>query len=477
MKKTKVILINPPLSGEERYGGLAGAGAYMPPLGLGSLAAVLRKEGFEVKILDCEALKLNVRQASTQILSFQPDYVGITAVTMAIHSAAELAAVLKQQRLRAPLILGGVHLSALPEETMRLFPQFDIGVIGEGEVTIINLLKALNNHKSLKGIRGIIYKEKNGKVVKNAPQLLIKNLDTLPFPAWDLFPDFQKYYQPPVFWFKKLPCTSIITARGCPGRCTFCSRGVWKSQYREYSAEYVMEMIKTLYHQYGIRDLTVYDDTFGINRRRLIKLCEMLIKEKLDLVWSCNFRVEMAKPEVLRLMKKAGCWGVAYGIESCSQRVLNFLQKGVNFKMIANALRWTKEASLETKGYIMVGTLPETSQSIKETLEKILKLDLDLLTVNAFTPFPGSLDYERADQYGRFVRDWKLLNQHSLVFTPKGLSQKQIRDYIRLITRRFYLRPHILRRFIKMSFNPRYFKLLFNGAIAFLGFTFFRQDQ
>lgn len=475
MKKPKIILINPPLKREERYGSLASAGAYMPPLGLGTLAAVLRKEGYKVKILDCEALQLNIEQVLDQTLSFRPDYVGITAVTMAIHSAADLAAALKQQKLKAPIILGGVHLSALPEKTMNLFPQFDIGVIGEGEVTIIDLLKALRGRKSLKGIRGLIYRGKNGKIIKTPPRPLIENLDTLPFPAWDLYPDLKKCYQPPVFWFKKLPCISIITARGCPSRCTFCSRGVWKEQYREHSAEYVMKMIKKLYYQYGMRDITIYDDTFGLNRRRLIRLCEMLIKEKLDLVWECNFRIEMAKPEILLLMKKAGCWAVAYGIESCSDRVLNFLQKGINLKMISEALWWTKEVGLVSKGYIMVGTLPETKRSMKTTLKEILKLDLDLLTVNAFTPLPGSVDYKRADQYGQFNRDWRLLNQYNLVFIPKGLSQKQIEDYVRLITRKFYLRPRILWRFIKMSLNPRYFKLLFSGAIAFLRFTFFRQ--
>jgi anaerobic magnesium-protoporphyrin IX monomethyl ester cyclase len=477
MKKPRVILINPPLKGEERYGPLAGGGVYMPPLGLGTLAAVLKKNGYQVKILDGEVLRLNYQEAVQQTLAFRPDYVGITAVTMAIHSAAELAEKIKKQRPKLPIILGGVHLSALPEETMKLFPQFDIGVIGEGEVTIIELLKCLRGRKNLKNVCGLIYRQKDNRLKKTLPRPLIEDLDSLPFPAWDLYPDLKKYYRPPVFWFKKLPCLSIVTARGCPSRCTFCSRGVWKEQYREHSAAYVLKMMKKLYYQYGIRDITIYDDTFGINRRRLVELCESLIKEKLDLVWECNFRLEMAKPEILLLMKKAGCWAVAYGIESCSDRVLNFLRKGTNLKMMKEALWWTKQAGLVTKGYIMVGTLPETKKSLETTLKEILKLDLDLLTVNAFTPLPGSLDYERADRYGQFNRDWRLLNQYNPVFIPKGLSQKQIGDYLQLITRRFYLRPRILWRFIKMSFNPRYFKLLFNGAIGFLRFTFLKKNE
>ncbi len=469
---SKIILVNPPLSGKERYGELAEAGVYMPPLGLGFLASALRKEGFEVKILDCEVLRLNIEQTIDRILSFQPNYVGITAVTMSIYSAAEVARVLKLRNNKLYIILGGAHLSALPEETMNLFPQFDIGIIGEGEVTLVELLNALQNNRDLSSINGIVYKDKD-KIVKTPPHSLIKNLDTLLFPAWDLYPDLKKYYRPSAFGFKKLPCTSLITSRGCPGRCSFCSQGIWGRCYREHSAEYVMEMIRALYYRYGIRDLAIYDGTFGINRRRLVKLCEMLIKEKLNLVWSCNLRVNMAKLPLLHLMKKAGCWGIAYGIESCSQQVLDFLQKDINLEMIAKALKWTKQAGIISKGYIMVGTPIETIQSIHKTLERILKLDLDLLTVNSFTPFPGTLDYQRADRYGRFNRNWRLLNEHNYVFVPYGLSQRQIEYFIQLITRRFYLRPRILWKYMKMSLNLHYFRYLFKGLISFLKFVFY----
>lgn len=469
---SKVILVNPPLSGEERYGELDRAGVYMPPLGLGSLASVLREKRFEVMILDCEALRLNVKQTVEYILSFQPDYVGITAVTMSIHSAAEVASALKQSNSRLHIVLGGVHLSALPEETIDSFIQFDIGVIGEGELTLVELLNALRNNVDLKSINGIVYRD-NGKIIKTPPRTLIKDLDTLPFPTWDLYPDLKKYYRPSAFGFQKLPCISLITSRGCVGRCSFCDRGVGGRRYREHSAEYVMEMIRVLYHKYGIRDLVIYDGIFGINRGRLTKLCEMLIKEKLNLVWSCNFRIEMAKLEILHLMRKAGCWGVAYGIESCSQQVLDFLQKDINFEIIANALKWTKEAGIISKGYIMIGTPTETVQSFHKTIESILKIDLDLLTVNSFTPFPGTLDYQRVDKYGRFNRDWRLFNQHNFVFVPNGLSQEQIGYFIRLITRKFYLRPRILWKYMKMSLNPFYFKFLFNGLISFIKFVIY----
>jgi anaerobic magnesium-protoporphyrin IX monomethyl ester cyclase len=468
--RKKIILVNPPLSGKDRYGNLARAGAYMPPLGLGFLASVLRNRGFDVRLLDCEALGLDVRQAVKNIFSFEPDYVGITAVTISIHSAAELAAELKKTDKTPRVILGGTHVSAVPEETMRLFPQFDIGVIGEGEVTIVRLLEDTDNNRPLSGINGIVYRD-NGKVIKNQGMPLIDNLDSLPFPAWDMYPELKKYYRPSTFGFQKLPSTSLITSRGCLGKCSFCSDVVWQRRYREHSVGYVMDMIKELYYKYGIRDIAIYDGVFGVNRARLLKLCEALIRENLDLAWSCNFRIEMAETEILRAMKKAGCWSIAYGIESCSREILEFLQKNIDLDMIRRTLKMTKEAGILSKGYIMIGSPLETAATIKKTLDVILELDLDILTVNSFTPFPGTLDYERADKYGSFKRDWKLLNQHNLVFIPYGLTQEQISYYIRLITRKFYLRLKILWKYFKMSLNPFYFKSLFLGFCAFIKFT------
>jgi len=469
MSGKKILLVNPPLSGKERYGKLASAGVYMPPLGLGFLASLLRQEGFEIRILDCEILGLNIKQTVEYVSSFQPDYVGITAVTISIFSAAEVARAIKQYNKEIYVILGGAHLSALPEETLKIFPQFDIGVIGEGEITSVELLNALYNNLDLEKVAGIIYRD-NDKIIRTGRRLLIENLDALPFPAWDLYPDLKRYYRPSAFGFQKLPCTSLITARGCPGRCSFCNGGIGGRHYREHSAEYVMEMIRALYHKYGIRDLAIYDGTFGANRSRLIKLCELLIREELDLVWSCNFRVEMAELDILHLMKAAGCWGIAYGIESCSQRILNFLQKDIDCEKIARALRWTKEAGIISKGYVMIGMPMETEQSFNETLTAILKFDLDLLTVNSFTPFPGTLDYQRADKYGKFNKDWRFLNQHNFVFVPAGLTDRKISHFIRLMTRRFYLRPKILWKYIKMSLNPCYFKVIFRGLVSFIRF-------
>lgn len=473
---TDIVLVNPPLTGEQRYGALAAGGVYMPPLGLASLAAFIRHHGYSVKIIDCCALNLTINNTIPIILSYDPQFVGITAATVSINKAALLAKALKEKKPDSSIIVGGSHMSALPEETMKVFIQFDVGVIGEGELTSIELLKTLDENKSLYNIKGIIFRE-NGKLKINEPRPFIEDLDTLPFPAWDLLPDLTKFYRPSCFGFKRLPVTSLITLRGCPMRCTFCSETPFARTCRMHSPEYVIDMMKFLQHRYGIRDLMIYDGTFVVGKERLIKLCELIIKENLNLVWSCNGRIDLMTREILKLMKRAGCWSIAYGIESGSQRILDFIQKDIDLAKASQILMWTKKEGILTKGYFMIGHPTENEESVRCTLNFILNNKLDILTINYFTPLPGTIDYERVNHYGRFKNNWDLLNHHSLVFIPYGLNEKTICFCRRYIVRRFYLRPKIIFKYAKMLLNPNNLKILFFGFLALINFIFFSKDS
>ncbi len=468
---TKIVLVNPPLKGEERYGTLATGGVYMPPLGLASLAAFIRKQGHSVKIVDCCALNLTLTDSAKAILSCDPEVVGITAATVSISKAAALAKILKEKNKNLRIIVGGSHISALPEETMKAFPQLDIGVIGEGELTTAELLNSFNNSECLDSIGGIIFRS-NDSLKLNARRTFIEDLDSLPFPAWDLLPDLNKYYRPSCFGFKKLPVTSLITLRGCPMRCTFCSETPFAKTCRMHSPRYVVDMMKLLKHQYNIKDFMIYDGTFGINQPRLVSLCNLIIKEKLNIVWSCNGRIDLMSPEILRLMKHAGCWLIAYGIESGSQRILDFLQKDINLPKASQVLEWTKKEGILTKGYFMIGSPTEDEESINSTLSFALRNNLDVITVNYFTPLPGTLDYKRAALYGQFNNNWELLNHHNIVFIPSGLTAEIITSYRQKIVKKFYLRPKIIFRYIMLPFSPGSFKIIFLGIFAFVFFLF-----
>lgn len=449
----------------------------MPPLGLAQLAAVVREKGYSVEIVDGEALGYTVQRTLDHIIKAAPRYVGITSTTIAVYKAGTIAEQVKHALGKSTtVIVGGAHVSAIPQITMERFSGFDVGVIGEGEETIIELLYALDNGKSLDKIPGLIIRKDRDKLLITRPRPFMKNLNLLPLPAWDIISGLTKYYRPSVFGFRKLPSTSLITSRGCPGKCSFCNQGPWGNNYREYSAERVMEMMRVLYYDYGVRDIAIYDGLFGVNRKRLTRLCDLLIKEKWDLVWSANARVDMVNPEKLEMMKRAGCWSLAYGIESGAPSVLRFIQKYTTPEQILRTLKWTKDAGMAAKGYIMYGTPTETEETMKQTLELVLKADLDLLTVNHFTPFPGTLDYIRAKKHGTFNDDWRHLNEHQIVFVPNGLTAERIEYYIRKTTWNFYMRPRIIKDFLKKIRDPGSAVLLTKGTVAFLMFTLKRTN-
>ena len=466
----RIILVNPPLSMKERYGKLSAAGICMPPLGLCALAASMRQRGHTVSLLDCEALSLGVEQAVNRIIAFKPDLVGITAATVAIHSAGALAARLKSIDHALFIVIGGVHMSALPRETMESFPHFDAGVIGEGEDTLGEILVAREQGTPLLSVNGLMFWH-NGELHSTSARKTRDNIDSFPFPAWDLLPDIRRHYHPALFSFRHLPSLSIVTSRGCPYLCTFCSRAVWGDRcYREHSAEYVFGMMKTLVQDYGIRDVQIYDDTFGVNRVRVLSLCDLLIREKLPLTWSCNLRENIIDENVLAAMKRAGCWQIGFGIESGSADCLEFLHKEINPEMVTESICKIRAAGIICHGYFMLGTLPETETSLEKTKRFILNSDLDFLTLNIFTPMPGSIDYQRAQEYGTFKKDWRLLNQYSYVFVPRGLSSTILARYAKSIVARFYLRlhPRVLWHFLTMPLSIPVMKTLLNGIVAFL---------
>jgi len=463
-----IIWVNPYTTAVARYGPLAKSGVFFPPLGIGYLAAISRESNFKTYILDCEGLNLNIEKAAKEIIEYSPKYLGLTSTTMTIHDAASLAKLVKDNCKDIIILIGGPHLSAVPQETMNLFPQFDIGVIGEGELTVKELLSYLESGDELSSVQGIIWR-KNGNLIINSPRPFIEDLDKVPFPAWDLFPDLTRYYRPSVFGFKNLPAAPIITSRGCLGKCSFCDKSVYDSRVRFHGPGYIISQIEYLKSTYGIKEIVIYDDEFVGNRKRIIDFCEILRKRRMNITWSANARADLVDLELLKIMKEAGCWCLSYGIESGSQEILDFMQKDESLEQISRAIKWSKKAKIKCKGYFMIGSLTETKQSIIETERFILNSDLDIVTINHFTPFPNTVDYNRANKYGKFKKDWRLLNQHNLVFVPRGLTAREIEDAIRKTIKRFYFRPRSLFTFAKLIIYP---KILFIGFFSILKVIF-----
>jgi radical SAM superfamily enzyme YgiQ (UPF0313 family) len=468
----RLALVSSPISLGERYGSFSGAANTEPSFGLVCLAAVAQEAGATVRIVEASSQNLSVDQTKKEILRFEPDLVGITATTAGIVAAGALAQSLKNTRPGIINLIGGCHVTALPEETLLTFQGFDVAVLGEGEETLKDILD--HRDKGLEGLKGIAGTAVRGgnKVRVNQPRPLIRHLDDLPLPAWSLLEGFPGKFRPSPSRIKRWPCASIVLTRGCPNQCTFCDRSVFGNQCRAYSPEYALGLMKDLRYNYGVKEILIEDDTFIVSSQRVRELCERIIAEKLDITWSCLGRADRVSPELLSLMKKAGCWHISYGIESGDPEILKGMKKNLNIEQINKAVRWSKEAGVYTKGFFMVGFPEETEASLSATLSLAMSLPLDDISVMQLTPFPGSQLYETAEQYGEFERDWRKMNTLDTVFIPKGFSRRKLEAARAEILRKFYLRPGIIFRQIKrVALSPRVTLSLLKGFFSFLKVT------
>ena len=445
-KRMKILFIYPP----DDVIGMRGKYSYavdkFQPLGLAYIAAVLEKSGYEVQIIDAKVESLSQDEILKRVLSFNPCIVGLSASTFDFCTAKELAKEIKPLGDYTVLI-GGPHVSALPEETMQE-GCFDYGVLGEGEQTMLQLANvfAKGNEKDITDIKGLIF-HNGSKIVRTLAQPYIGDLDTLPFPARHLLPDIGKYnYR----CYKKLPVATVITTRGCPYQCTFCDRAVFGNRFRMRSTSNIVDEIEMLVDTYGVREVNVIDDVFGIMPDRVIEFCRELIARKLKIVWTCLSRVDHVSLDMLKIMKKAGCWQIAYGIESGNRRILDNINKNVTAETTETAIKWTKIAGIHVLGFLMIGLPGENESSIKDTLKFVKKLPIDRVVFFITQPFPGSELYKNACAEGKIARDVEYRYYHNFCFPKKlayiadGLSLEILRRYRAQFYREFYLRPSYL---------------------------------
>lgn len=470
----KVVLVNPPLTTEERYGVHFRSGGQTPPLGLACLASVLREQDIDVRIVD-GTLFDSYMDVVVDILRTDPDVVGITASTVSIYNAAKVAEMVKDRSFPTTTLIGGPHVTAVPRETMAMFPQFDVGVVGEAEETILELLDVFfRNHHELPTVRGIVYQGK-GESVLTERRPYIANLDDLPMPAWDLLPDLATHYCPPVHTVKRLPAALLVTSRGCPLKCIFCDRSVFGNKARAYSAEYVMAMIGELYTKYGIREFQFRDDNFLAFRPRLVELCRLIKESGLDIVWSIAGRVDIVNPEILSLLRAAGCWQIWYGVESGSQKVLDAIKKGTTLEKARKAIRMTKEARISPCGFFMLGMPTETKEDIEATIRLSKELELDEAHFSFCTPIPGCELHQDYPKYGDFDEDWKRENMWNPVFIPYGLSKKELVSYWKQASIGFYLRPRIIFNYIRRIRSFKHIAVYVSGVLALIEAVFVKR--
>jgi radical SAM superfamily enzyme YgiQ (UPF0313 family) len=468
-----ILLANAPHSLHQRYGKLASVGATLPHMGLLMLAAVLQYSGHRVRIIDSSAQNLGYKETLEEIIRFRPDIVGFTAVTPSILKTAKMASMVKNFFPAIPILIGGPHFTAIPEKTLKDYPVFDYGIIGEGEATVLDTVDALSANRIPSNVAGIVFRE-NGKLHFNPPRPPIIELDSLPFPAWKLLDDFPSRYHPALFKYKRLPSTHIISSRGCPYKCIFCDTSVFSRRIRFHSPEYVLAMVDFLVKHFKIKEIIFEDDQFLVQRERVEKICEGLLKSKLNIAWSCSGRVNSVNDiGLLKLMKRSGCWQISYGIESANQKILDFAKKAITIDQVENAVRLTHKAGILSKGYFIFGLPFEDEETMENTIGFAKRIPLNDMSIFTLTPFPGSEMYDIAKKHGTIKKDYEKMNLLDVVYVPNGLSQKKLLHYQKRFMKEFYLRPRILGNYIKrFVFNPINFFRIFKAFYGFLQSVF-----
>lgn len=444
----RITLITPPPLNSLLYNDLKfeGVDSVTPPLNLLFLSAYIRQHGYVPAIVDGYANRYGIGELYEKVLETKPDIIGMTCTTPLFPGTVELARFLKT-KFNLPIIVGGPHITATCEEALQ-YDCFDLAVIGEGEAGLLELLNALNNGGDLSKIDGILFKA-DGRIHRTAKRQPIPDLDVLPLPAWDLLPGLGAPYKASIVGTKKDKSTPIITSRGCPGRCIFCDTSTFGRNYRYFSAGYVLGMIKHLIGRYGINDFLIYDDTFCADKNRLKELCEGILSENLKISWQCCARIEHVDFELLKLMQKAGCWEIEYGIESGDKEILKLMRKGVNLEKAREVIRMTHELGIHARGNFIFGNIGETEESLQRTIRYILSTDLDYVQQSFLTPYPGSEVYRIAENYGEFDKDIRKMSNLTINFVPFGLTRELLKKYSRILFLKFYLRPRIIMQVLK----------------------------
>ena len=416
----------------------------MPGLGTLTLAAVVRAAGHRVVIVDGKRTGTPPEDVARTVAGRRPDHVGLSATTISITNAARIAARVKELAPHATITVGGPHVSAVPERTLEAFPAFDYAIVGEGERSYPELIERLDRGDDPDGIAGLVRRASGGvQAAARAPYLDGDALDRLPAPAWDLLPEFPLRFQPNVFNYRHTPVASIITSRGCPFSCAFCDRSTSGRRGRFHGVDYVVALCRRL-SALGVRHVLFYDDLFTVSRPRVIELCERFLAENVCFTWSCNSHPNLLDLETMRLMQRAGCWQIAYGIESGSQRVLDVVKREVKLPRLLETLRLTRAAGIRAKGLFMMAHPTEDEDSLRETVAFLRTAPLDLVQITKFTPFPGTPAYGTIRRHGTFEEDWERMNGMDWVFVPHGLTAETLERGFRRAYRTFYSRPDVL---------------------------------
>ncbi|PLW80708.1 hypothetical protein C0585_01310 [Candidatus Woesearchaeota archaeon] len=437
-----------------------------PPLGMLQLSSMIKNNKHICHVFDYgEKDKNLINDLILKIKKIKPDVVGFTISTPLFNIIKKISKEIKKQFPDLILASGGPHPTINPIETLKN-TMLDVVFLGESDLSFIEFLDNLSLKElpfALLKTKGIYYKDKkNNKIIKTPKQEIPRNLDKLPLPDWDQIN--LKNYIPLPNQYKKLPLIPIITSRGCPFKCTFCSIPQERI-FRQRSVKSIIDEIKEYKKKYGIKEIYFYDDTLTINKKWVKELCNSIIKEKLNISWSCFARIDTVNEEILQLMSKSGCWNIFYGIECGYQEGLDKLSKNLDIEAIRKIVKLTRKAKIDIRASFILGLPWESIEEIKKTIKFSKSLNLDYAQYNLFTPYPGTQLYDEALKTGKFSKNLRDFNLWDTPYTPPQIkNRKELMKIQKNAFRSFYYNPfHILKMLLKIrSFSDiyRHFKAI-----------------
>lgn len=439
----KVLFVNPPQTAS-KYKFM---GVIAPPLGIAYMAGVLQENNIDVEILDASAEDMDFKDVEKELLKRKPDLVALTALTPTIGRALETAQVVKETLPDSIVVMGGYHPTFNFIETLE-DENVDIVIRGEGEYIMLNLVQALENQSSLHDVKGIVFEDKNSKeIVVNPEAPLIQNLDELPFPALNLLP--MKKYR---LLDMDTHMTTMITTRGCPMQCSFCSSAAMHGKkIRERSVENIVDEIEYLNTNYDIDTIAFMDDTFTLKKRKVMAICDEILKRNIEIMWGCTSRVDTLDEKLLKKMKEAGCITIFIGVESADQQQLDNMCKNTTIAKIENAFKIAHKLKIRTIASVALGMPGDTKEIMNKTVKFVHKLKPNYAIYSLATPYPGTRFYKEAFEKNLIkIKDWSKYTLITPILETIDCSLNDMRKIQAKAFMKFYLRPHyIIRQFLQ----------------------------
>lgn len=417
------------------------------PTGLMYVAAALERAGHTVRLIDgaFHTIEWIVREAR----DFNPEFVGIYSNVPMWENAKKLFTALHGVLPDAWYATGGPTAIGLKKKLFSETPVLNLVCTGEGDDITPQLVEVLERGEDPKAVPGWILRQEDGSLVSTGAAPLVEDLDNLPYPSRNLLENLKDYIPAPST-YKTLPIATIISSRGCYNRCIYCFHVNEKRRIRYRSAENIVTEIADCIDKYKVREIRFFDDNFCGNYERVMKFCELMIKERLPVIWYCNARVDCVDRRLLEKMKQAGCWCVLFGVESGVQKNLDMLQKNVTVEQIREAVFAAKAVGLKVYTPIIFGIPGETYEEGLESIRFAIELDAHYVNFHTLAPFPGSELYENIDRYGSIVGHYSDYNFEKAAFVPRTMSREEVQKLRKLAFQKFYARPrYIIRRIVE----------------------------